>query len=115
MATNTGSNFLEGIYTFWENGKYLTPPISNNPNFSDIPIAQIVYVRNKLLPDINGNNVNAYQIFIQNPKAVGNSQGMTEIWVQAKGFEVSLQALQKTLNTSGINAINSRSEERRVG
>lgn len=107
MATNTGSNYLEGLFIFWQNGQYLTPPISNQPNFSDIPIAQVVKVRFKQLPDINGNLINAFQMIVQNPKAVGNTQGATELWIQSKGFEVSLQALQTALNTSGINPVNS--------
>jgi hypothetical protein len=107
MADNTGSNMLEGIFVFWSNGNYLTPPVSNMPTFGDIPIAQIVYVRFKQLPNINGTLINAFQVFVNNPKAIGNTQGLSELWIQAQNFLPSLQALQTYLNTSGINPVNS--------
>jgi hypothetical protein len=101
------SNFLEGLFVYAINGNYITPPISNQPNFGDIPISQIVYVRLRNLPNVQGTLVPTFDVYVNNPKAVGNSQGLDNYWIQTTNFEQTLNQLQTTLNSAGINPVNS--------
>lgn len=97
------SNFLEGIFVFWKNGAYLTPPVSNQPNFSDIPAGQILYIRKYPYPDINGTLINAYLFVVQNPKSLQPDF----YYLQAKNYEPTLNAIQTNLNALGLTLGNS--------
>lgn len=97
-------NFLEGLFVIWKNGEYISPaPISNNPNFSDIPAGQIIYVRKYNYPDINGTDIPCYFMVVQNPKSLQPDY----YYIQVKNFIPSLNALQVYLNALGLTLGNS--------